>query len=111
LKMGDVPDHILKYGQLLFDEPAYLGDYFAKDGILLFDELGRIQEVMEAWEREEQEWFVSLIEAGKMLHDVKPSYSWKEILAMLPQQKLFFALFARTFAHVKFDKTTNISCK
>lgn len=111
LKMGDVPDHILKYGQMLFDEPAYLGDYFAKDGIVLFDEIGRIQEVMEAWEREEQEWFVSLIEAGKMVHDVKPSYSWKEILTMLPQQQLFLALFARTFAHLKFNKTTSFSCK
>lgn len=111
LKMGDIPDHILKYGQLLFEEPAFLPDYFAKDGLVLFDELGRIQEVMEAWEREEQEWFVSLIEAGKMLHDVKPSYSWKEILAMIPQQKLFFALFTRTFAHIKFNKTTNFSCK
>ena len=111
LKMGDVPDHILKYGQLLFNQPAHLSNYFSKDGLVVFDELGRIQEVMEAWEREEQEWFVSLIEAGKMLHNVKPSFSYKEVLAMIPQQKLFLALFTRTFAHVKFDKTTNFSCK
>ena len=46
---------------------SYLGDYFASDGIVIFDELGRIQEVMDTWEREETEWFLSLIEEGKML--------------------------------------------
>ncbi|MER2109068.1 MAG: transcription-repair coupling factor [Solibacillus sp.] len=111
LRAGNLPDHIAKYSSLLYEEQAFLGDYFARDGITIFDELGRIQEVMDAWEREEQEWFLSLIEEGKMLHDVKPSFALKEVLAMTKQQQLFFALFARTFAGVRFQKTTNFSCK
>ncbi|MEK4227903.1 transcription-repair coupling factor [Solibacillus sp. FSL H8-0538] len=111
LKQGHLPDHVNKYGSLMFEQAAFLGDYFARDGIVLFDELGRIQEVMDAWEREENEWFLSLIEEGKMLHDVKPSYSLKEVLAMLEQQKLFFALFSRAFSGISFQKTTNFSCK
>ena len=111
LKEGNLPDYINKYGSLLFDEPTFLGDYFTKDGIVLFDELGRIQEVMDVWEREEEEWFLSLIEEGKMLHDVKPSFSFKELTGMLRQQKIYLALFARTFAGIRFSKTTNISCK
>ena len=111
LRHGHLPDHIAKYGSLLFETPHYLGDYFAQDGIVLFDELGRIQEGMEAWEREEQEWFVSMLEDGKLLHDVKPSFSLKEILSMLKQTKLYFALFTRTFAGVTLRKTINFSCK
>ncbi len=111
LKEGNLPDHVNKYGSLLFGQSTFLGDYFVKDGIVLFDELGRIQEVMDAWEREEEEWFLSLIEEGKMLHDVKPSFSFKEITAMLRQQKIYLALFARTFSGIRFSKTTNISCK
>ncbi|MER2047976.1 transcription-repair coupling factor [Solibacillus sp. FSL K6-1781] len=111
LRLGHLPDHIAKYGSLLFDQPYFLGDYFKEDGLVLFDELGRIQEVMEAWEREENEWFISLIEGGKMLHDVKPSHSLKEVLSMLKQQKMYFALFTRTFAGVTLKKTINISCK
>lgn len=65
LRQGSIPDHVTKYGSLLYEELSYLGDYFDKDGIVLFDELGRIQEVMDAWEREEEDWFVSLIEEGK----------------------------------------------
>lgn len=111
LRQGHLPDHIAKYGSLLFDQPHFLGDYFSSDGLVLFDELGRIQEVMEAWEREESEWFISLIEEGKMLHEVKPSYAIKEVLAMLKQQTIYFALFTRTFAGVTIKKTTSFSCK
>ncbi|RKQ14736.1 transcription-repair coupling factor [Ureibacillus endophyticus] len=111
LKQGNIPNHVTKYGSLLYDELTFLGDYFAKDGIVLFDELGRIQEVMDAWEKEEEEWFISLIEEGKMVHDVKASFSFKEVLSMIDQQKLYFALFARTFSGITFNKTTNFSCK
>lgn len=111
LQQGNVPDYVNKYGSLLYEKTAFLGDYFAKDGLVIFDELGRIQEVMDAWEREEEEWFLSLIEEGKIVHDVKPAFSLKEILAMISQQKLFFSLFSRTFSGVTFKKTTNFSCK
>lgn len=111
LRQGNLPQHVNKYGSLLYDETSYLGDYFASDGIVIFDELGRIQEVMDTWEREETEWFLSLIEEGKMVHDVKPSFTMKEILPMISNQKLYFALFTRTFAGVQFTKTTNFSCK
>ena len=111
LREGNIPNHIPKYGSLLYDELAFLGDYFSKDGIVLFDELGRIQEVMDAWEREEEEWFLSLIEEGKLVHDVKPSFTFKEILGMLKQPKLYFALFARSFSGISFKKTTSFSCK
>ena len=111
LREGNLPDHVNKYGSLLFDDKTFLGDYFAQDGIVLFDELGRIQEVMDAWEREETEWFLSLIEEGKILHDVKLSFTFKEITSMIRQQKLFLALFTRTFASIRFSKTSNFSCK
>ncbi|MFY3791152.1 transcription-repair coupling factor [Ureibacillus sp. MALMAid1270] len=111
LRQGNVPNHIPKYGSLLYENPAFLGDYFSEDGVVLFDEIGRIQEVMDAWEKEEEDWFVSLLEDGKIVHDVKPSFSFKEILAMINQQKVFFALFTRTFSGIKFSKTTNFSCK
>ena len=111
LKQHVVPDGINKYGSLIYEHPVFLGDYFASHGTVIFDELGRIQEVMDAWGREEQEWFLSMIEEGKMLHDVKVSFSLKEILAMITQQKLYFALFTRTFSGIAISKTANFSCK
>lgn len=111
LRQGNLPNHVSKYGSLLYEDISFLGDYFAEDGIVFFDELGRIQEVMDAWEREEEDWFLSLVEEGKMVHDVKPSFSVKEIVAMINLQKVYFALFARSFTSIQFKKTTNFSCK
>lgn len=111
LKEGNLPSTVAKYGSLLFSEQTYLGDYFAQDGLVFFDELARIQEAAQTWEREETEWFLSLIEEGKMLHDVKPAFTLKEIDAMLKFPKYYFALFARTFTGFKFTKTVNFSCK
>lgn len=111
LRQDSIPNHITKYGSLLYENPTFLGDYFSNDGIVMFDELGRIQEVMDAWEKEEEGWFIELLEDGKIVHDVKPSFSFKEIIAMIHHQKIYFALFTRTFAGIKFSKTTNFSCK
>lgn len=111
LQQNIIPSYVNKYGTLLYDEQTYLGDYFSPNGIVFIDELGRVQEVMDAWEREEQEWFMALIEEGKLVHDVKASYSFKEVLAMLKQTIVHFALFARTFNGVTFQHTENFTCK
>ena len=111
LRQHIIPEGINKYGSLLYEQPVFLGDYLAANGTVIFDEIGRIQEVMDAWGREEQEWILSMIEEGKMLHDVKASFSLKEVLAMLKQQKLYFALFTRTFSGIVVSKTLNFSCK
>jgi transcription-repair coupling factor (superfamily II helicase) len=111
LKQGDVPEQMTKYISILEDAPTYLGDYFSVDGLVLFDELGRIQEVTESLEREEKDWYISLLEEGKTVHDVKLSFTMKEILGMLEQRKIYFSLFARTFSGIPVKKTVAFSCK
>ena len=111
LQQNIIPTYVNKYGTLLYEQETYLGDYFSQHGIVFVDELGRVQEVMEAWEREEQEWFMSLIEDGKLVHDVKASASFKEVVAMLKQTVVHLALFARTFNGVTFQQTENFTCK
>lgn len=111
LKLGELPEFTNRYGSLLYENPTFLGDYFKENGIVIFEELSRIQETMEAWDKEEKEWLLELIEVGKMVHQVKPSYNFKEILANTQQQKLFFSLFARNFTGIKFNSTRNFSCK
>jgi transcription-repair coupling factor (superfamily II helicase) len=111
LKQGDVPEQMTKYISILENAPTYLGDYFSKDGVVLFDELGRIQEVTESLEREEKDWYISLLEEGKTVHDVKLSFTMKEILGMLEQRKMYFSLFARTFSGISVKKTVAFSCK
>ena len=111
LKQGDVPEQMTKYISILEDSPTFLGDYFSENGLVLFDELGRIQEVTDSLEREEKDWYISLLEEGKTVHDVKLSFTMKEILGMLQQRKVYFSLFARAFSGMTFKKTVSFSCK
>jgi len=111
LRQGDVPEQMTKYVSILEDHPTFLGDYFAEDGLVLFDELGRIQETTDSLEREEKDWHVSLLEEGKTVHDVKLSFGFKEILGMLDQRKVYFSLFTRTFSGVPLKKSIAFSCK
>ncbi|EPD49381.1 transcription-repair coupling factor [Paenisporosarcina sp. HGH0030] len=111
LRQGDTPEQMTKYVSILEDHPTFLGDYFAQDGLVLFDELGRIQETTDSLEREEKDWYVSLLEEGKTVHDVKLSFSFKEILGMLDQKKIYFSLFARTFSGISLKKSIAFSCK
>ncbi|GEK34491.1 transcription-repair coupling factor [Kurthia sibirica] len=111
LQQGELPDFINRYGSLLYEKPAFIGDYFDKKGIVIFEELSRIQEVMEAWDKEEKDWTLELIAEGKLVHSVKPSYSFKEIVENVEQRKIFFSLFARSFSGIKFTEITSFSCK
>ncbi|WP_391206172.1 transcription-repair coupling factor [Psychrobacillus sp. L4] len=111
LNQGEQPKQFMKYVSLLEDGNSFLGHYFNRDGMVLFDELGRIQEVTETLEREEKDWFLALLEEGKTVHDVKPSLNLKEIIRMLPNEKLYFSLFSRTFSGITIKKNTTFSCK
>lgn len=111
LKQGEQPKEFMKYVSLLDEENSFLGNYFNQNGMVLFDELGRIQEVAETLEREENDWFLSLLEEGKTVHDVKPSLPLKEIIHMFSNEKVYFSLFSRTFSGITIKKNVSISCK
>ena len=56
-----------------------LESYFPSNGIVLFDEIGRILEVVASLETEEKEWMIALLEEGKIVHDAKISFSFEEM--------------------------------
>lgn len=111
LKTGIVPEGMMKYVSFLERVPSYLGDYFPADGLVLFDEIGRIVEVASAMENEEKEWFLTLLEDGKIVHDAKISFSFDEMHKMLEQPKSYLSLFVRNVPGIVLKKTVSFSCK
>ena len=77
----------------------------------MFDEIGRITEVLESLEMRKRQWFVSLLEEGKIVHSAKLSFTFDEMNKMLNQQKLYLSLFVRTMPGIVVKKTITISCK
>src|SRR6185312_10807508 len=87
MRDGIVPDNMMKYASFAA-ESSSLESYFSSDGIVLFDEIGRILEVVASLEAEEKEWMITLLEEGKIVHDAKISFSFDEINGMLKQRKV-----------------------
>lgn len=111
MRDGIAPEGILKYASFLKEKPVSLGTYFPTDGLVIFDEVGRITEVLDSLETEEEEWFISLVEEGKTVHSAKLSFTFDELNKMLDQRKLYLSLFVRTMPGIVVKKTVTISCK
>ncbi|HEX5564277.1 MAG TPA: transcription-repair coupling factor, partial [Sporosarcina sp.] len=111
MRTGEPPEQIGKYVSLLPEAPSFLGDYFPADGIVVFDEIGRVLEVIQSLEKEEHEWFVSLLEEGKIVHDAKLSFTFSEFHSMLEQAKVYLSLFIRSIPGIQVKRTLSISCK
>ena len=111
MREGTAPDGILKYASFANEQPTSLGTYFSTDGVVVFDEIGRITEVLASLEAEEEEWSISLIEEGKLVHAAKLSFTFDEVHRMLSQKKIYLSLFVRAIPEVTVKSTIAISCK
>nr|WP_218843316.1 transcription-repair coupling factor [Sporosarcina sp. JAI121] len=110
MREGTTPENMLKYASLSAATTT-LESYFPSNGIVLFDEIGRILEVAGSLESEEKEWMVALLEEGKIVHDSKLSLSFEEMNAQLQQRKVYLSLFIRTVPGITVKKTVTFSCK
>lgn len=110
LRDGDIPESVNRFASLAGAD-SFLGDYFPADGILFYNEAGRILEVAESLERQEGEWQLDMLAAGKTVHAASISHSFKEIEAMLRQRRVYLSLFARSLPGIVLKDTIQISCK
>ncbi|MBB4826816.1 transcription-repair coupling factor (superfamily II helicase) [Sporosarcina luteola] len=111
LRDGIVPEGMMKYISFSEEPPAFLGDYFPTHGLVLLDEIGRIHEVATSLESEEKEWFLSMLEEGKIVHDAKITFAFGEVQGMLEQKRAYLSLFTRAVPGITLKKTISFSCK
>ncbi len=86
-------------------------DYLPEDGVLLMDEMSRLQEAAERLDREEAEWYTSLLDGGKMIHGVPLSHSFSELLQKHRFQRVYLSLFLRHVPYAHPQNVVNITCK
>lgn len=105
LKNGIKPDRIFKYLSLAYDVPASLIDYLPKNGIVIMDEIGRIQEVNDILEKEEADWYTGLLAEGQIIHDVQLAHRLPELTSYSGHPFIYLSLFLR---HVPYTNPQNI---
>ena len=110
MREGSSPENMLKYASFSAGTTS-LESYFPSNGIVLFDEIGRILEVVASLETEEKEWMVALLEEGKIVHDAKISFSFEEMNGCIKQRKVYLSLFVRSVPGIVVKKTVTFSCK
>ena len=71
---------MFKYLSIFYNEPASLIDYLPEDGVVILDEISRIQETASHLETEEAEWYISLLGEGTIIQDLSFSHSFEEFL-------------------------------
>ncbi|WP_042453833.1 transcription-repair coupling factor [Neobacillus dielmonensis] len=111
LKNGQKPEQVFKYLSLAYERPASLLDYLPHNGIVIIDEISRIQEMNESLMKEEAEWYTSLLSEGKIIHDLKISHDMQAFLQKKQFPILYMSLFLRHVANTNPQNIINMSCR
>ncbi|MEI5909498.1 transcription-repair coupling factor [Bacillus spongiae] len=111
LRNGQIPDQMFKYMSLAYEIPASFLDYLPEDSILFLDEYSRIQEISETLDKEEADWYISLLEEGEIIHDLSISHSLPTLLSQTFIQKIYLSLFLRHIPNANPENIVNITCK
>lgn len=100
-----------KYSSLFYDMSTSLLDYLPTNGIIIFDEMSRIQETVQHLETEEAELYHSLLEGFQLTHELKLSHDWEAIKAKMHQQKIYMSVFLRHIANTQPENIVNLSSR
>ncbi len=111
LKNGQSFTGISKYMDLFYDHPASLLDFLPENGLIILDEISRIQEMANSLDKEEAEWQTSLIQKGDIITDITLHHQFQELLEKKNQPKLYLSLFLRHVPYTHPENIVNITCK
>ncbi|ASN03737.1 transcription-repair coupling factor [Virgibacillus necropolis] len=100
-----------KYIGFLYKDPASLLDYLPKNGLIILDEMSRIQETATNIDTEEAEWYSNLLEANKMVKNSKFSFDWHEVWQKMEQPRLYMSVFMRHIPNTQPQNIINLSSR
>ncbi|WP_078378386.1 transcription-repair coupling factor [Sutcliffiella halmapala] len=111
LRNRQVFSELNKYLSFFYDKPASLLDFVPSNGVVVLDEISRIQETAESLDKEEAEWLVELLGEGKAVHDLKFSHSFSQLVHSKKLPFIYLSLFLRHVPHTHPENLINMSSK
>lgn len=111
LKDAETFQEMYKYSEHFYDEVSSLLDYLPNNGLLIFDEMSRIQEAAQQLDKEEAEFFTTLLEQHQVIPGMKFSFDWTTIKDKFKQQKIYMSVFLRHIANTQPENIVNISSR
>src|SRR5690625_11109 len=95
LKEAEDFQEMYKYSEFFYENLTSLLDYVPDDGLIIFDEMSRIQEAAQTLDKEEAELMQSLLEQTKILPNINLSFDWGALREKVTQQRIYMSVFLR----------------
>lgn len=111
LKSMERFQEMYKYIGFFYEEPKSLLDYLPDNGLLVLEEMGRIQETATNLDTEEAEWYSSLLEANRMVKDSYFSFDWQTVMDKMRQQRIYLSVFIRHIPNTQPENIINLSSR
>ncbi|WP_067729692.1 transcription-repair coupling factor [Oceanobacillus damuensis] len=111
LKNFERYQEMYKYIGYLYAKPASLLDYLPSDGLIVLDEMSRIQEAATNLDTEEAEWYSSLLESSQMVQNSRFSLDWNTVLEAMKHQRLYMSVFLRHIPNTQPQNIINLSTR
>ncbi|RDU34824.1 transcription-repair coupling factor [Neobacillus piezotolerans] len=111
LNNGQRPDQLFKYASIAYEHPASLLDYLPENGLIVIDEISRVQEMNDSLDREEAEWYTSLLSEGKIIQGLSLSHHIQDLFQRKAFPVLYLSLFLRHVANTSPQNIINISSR
>ncbi|GAE94187.1 transcription-repair coupling factor [Gracilibacillus boraciitolerans JCM 21714] len=100
-----------KYISFFYEHNYSLLDYLSKDGLIVLDEMSRIQETANHLDNEEKEWLKDNLQRGKTVRDTRLSFDWHDVWQNMNQQKIYLSVFLRHIPNTNPVNIVNLSCR
>ncbi|MFD1362576.1 transcription-repair coupling factor [Lentibacillus salinarum] len=111
LKNSEHFQEMYQYIGFFYNKPASLLDYLPSDGLIILDEMSRIQETATNLDTEEAEWYRTLLEANKMVRNSRFSYDWHTVWENIDQQRIYMSVFLRHIPNTQPQNIVNLSTR
>jgi len=111
LKEGQKLEQLYKYLSMLYEAQTSLIDYLPPNGLIFIDEISRVQEMNDTLEKEEADWYTSLLNEGEIIHNLTLSQNINDLLHRSHQPIVYLSLFLRHVHNTNPQNIMNISCK
>lgn len=111
LKRGEHFQEMYKYAAYLYEEPASLLSYLPDNGMMIFDEMSRIQETALHLDKEEAEWQTTLLESHQIIPGSRLSFDWETVRSSFHHQRLYLSVFLRHIPNTQPENIVNLSSR
>lgn len=104
-------EEMYKYIGFLYENPASLLDYLPSDGLIMLDEMSRIQETATNLDNEEAEWYSSLLASNQMVRNSTFSFDWHTVWEKMEQPRLYMSVFLRHIPNTNPENIVSFSAR